>query len=207
MYSGNLFAQDEIMTLEHPILCSLREGLLYNQKKDFESPLTPSCANGSVVITNVVHHGRFSQYNLSKIYGNKFSKYGTRSIVKMVKKYKSIKISNIICIASLCHMNCKYTKQHYNELFSILYSGFKGSRNEVFWNELNKQKNIKQINNNKNKLSNVNNNNVDDIVDDNPDDILYDIKSDDNNEDNNEDNNNNNNNNRKTPKVIIHTGV
>eukprot|EP01083_Nonionella_stella_P207513 753760_1 len=71
-YNGSLFAQDEIMTLEHPILASLREKLLAANSENKEGKLIPYC-RGSIIILNAIQHGYFPQDKLSKIYGNKFA--------------------------------------------------------------------------------------------------------------------------------------
>ena len=63
-YRGSLFAQDEIMTTEHPILGSLRGKLVqsYHATKD-KNKLIPKCSGG-VIILNAIKHGHFSQESL-----------------------------------------------------------------------------------------------------------------------------------------------
>ena len=65
-YRGSLFAQDEIMTTEHPILGSLRRKLVqsYHTSKD-KTKLIPKC-DGAVILLNVLKHGHFNQEALSK---------------------------------------------------------------------------------------------------------------------------------------------
>ena len=65
-YDGSLFAQDEIMTLEHPILCSLREKLKCSMNENKESKLIPN-VRGAVVILNAIEHGHFTQKSLENI--------------------------------------------------------------------------------------------------------------------------------------------
>ena len=121
-YSGSLFAQDEIMVLEHPILASLREKLL---------DINQAYCRGSVVILNALKHGHFSQTNLDKIYGRKFATSSVDKIKKSVDKCQPVIIDNIVCIASLVGRESKYTKQEIDKILKTAYCGFNGAVSEI----------------------------------------------------------------------------
>ncbi len=84
---GALLAQDELMALEHPIICSLREKLLAEAKDDktvdrpVDSRLHPTCANGAVVVLNAWRMANIKAETMGQVYGSKFGNVaGTRLV-------------------------------------------------------------------------------------------------------------------------------
>eukprot|EP01084_Bolivina_argentea_P261343 441586_1 len=126
-YRGSLFAQDEIMTVEHPILCSLKEKIL-KSKWDNNSKLSDECS-ASFIILNAIKHGHFAQDNLQKIYGNNFGK----DALKYFEVCKPPIYDNIICIACLSGSMSKYTKHDILGILNKAYCGFFGAKSEILY--------------------------------------------------------------------------
>eukprot|EP01084_Bolivina_argentea_P134356 237010_1 len=129
-YSGSLFAQDEIMTLEQPILCALREKLISECKTDENTKLSTSCLD-AVIILNCLKNGNFTQQNLNKIYGSKFARSGVETVVKCIDICEAPISTNIICIAALCKMMEKYTFEDIDFLSKTAFCGFNGAKMEI----------------------------------------------------------------------------
>eukprot|EP01084_Bolivina_argentea_P134355 237009_1 len=140
-YRGSLFAQDEIMTTEHPILGSLREKLIqsYHSCKD-KTKLIPKC-DGSVIILNAIKHGHFNQENLNKIYGNRFRMSSNETILNCLEICSPPIIDNIICIASIMGRNSKYKKQQIERIIQTAYCGFNGAKCESMYQILKRIRN------------------------------------------------------------------
>eukprot|EP01083_Nonionella_stella_P078776 215781_1 len=137
-YRGDLFAQDEIMTTEHPILGSLLEKIeaSYRSTKD-STKLTPRFA-GAVVILNAIKHGHFSQEGLGKIYGNRFQFANKNTVLDCVEVCKPPIIDNIICIASLKGCRNKYKKEEIETIIRTAYCGFNAAKSESMYQTLKK---------------------------------------------------------------------
>eukprot|EP01083_Nonionella_stella_P054730 144464_1 len=126
-YKGSLFAQDEIMTLEHPILASLREQLLASKQ---------AYCRGAIIILNALKHGHFAQNALNKIYGSKFARSTTEKVTKSVTICKPAMVDNVICIASVMGCQRKYKRAQIDKLLKTAYTGFNGAVCESAYQEL-----------------------------------------------------------------------
>mmetsp|Transcript_62074 Transcript_62074/g.76076 ORF Transcript_62074/g.76076 Transcript_62074/m.76076 type:complete len:414 (+) Transcript_62074:117-1358(+) len=149
-YHGGLLAQDELMTLEHPILCSLREKLI-NLSNNIKSDYQPTCAGGACIILNAIRHGGFDDDGLKEIYGRKFGRSSSSRCIELVKIHKPPLKDNIIAIAGIMKMKQKYTQRDITYLLNVIYCGFNAAKLETIYDIKNRKQETSKIVNNESK--------------------------------------------------------
>ncbi len=139
-YGSNLFAQDEIQTLEHPLLCSLREYLLKNKMNSFE-PKTVYlnrahglCYPTPVLIENVPYwisvdtKPVLDDGNIGNLYGNNFSYASEEELAAGIQIFEGDIKSNIIAVAALSGGSGAYTKKDIEFTLETVLAAFHQAR-------------------------------------------------------------------------------
>ena len=139
-YGSNLFAQDEIQTLEHPLLCSLKEYLLKNRVKSIE-PKTVylNKANGlcyptPVLIEDVPYwisvdtKPVLDDGNIGNLYGNNFALASEEEIAAGIQLFDGDIKSNIIAVAALSGGRGAYSKKDLEFTLKTVLCAFEKAR-------------------------------------------------------------------------------
>lgn len=133
---GSLFAQDEIQTLEHPLLCAAQAYLTVNNIKGLESYTKVGNIPTPYLFRNVpylveIDTQPFVDGEKFSIYGNAFSYYEYNNpgvLDKAIKVRKKCSFSNIIAMAAPSPKYGCYDKDTILEMFSSVISAFKGAK-------------------------------------------------------------------------------
>ena len=133
---GGLFAQDEIQTLEHPLLCAVQSYLTTNNIKGLESYTKVGNKPTPYLFKNVPYLVEIDTQPIVdgkkvSIYGNAFSyyEYNYPEVLKRaIKVRKDCSFSNIIAMAAPSPKYGCYDKDTILEMFSSVISAFKGAK-------------------------------------------------------------------------------
>eukprot|EP01080_Neovahlkampfia_damariscottae_P001778 gene1778-547_t len=140
-YSLELFAQDEIMVAEHPILSCLKESLDYLSYKNVRySPYTSQTKNQKfatpILIQNVERKLEFNtsptEDNKNGIYGNHFKNSSFEQIKKVTTIIEPSTYSNIVSIEAPRPSKGIYTKQQITYALGASYTGFYSAKLETY---------------------------------------------------------------------------
>lgn len=149
-YGSSLFAQDEIQTMEHPLLCSLREYIL-------KSSVSKSCAKTifiqerfgnyfptPVLIENVPYwisvdtKPVLSDGRIGNVYGNCFDGASQEELEAGIKVFDGDVKTNIIAMAALSRKSGKYKKIEIDFTLQTALCAFEKARVlSIAHNELN----------------------------------------------------------------------
>ena len=135
--SSSLFAQDEIQTLEHPLLCAIRPYLAINHFHGLEiythseGRSTPYLFANVPYLVDVNTKPEMPDGRIVSIYGNAFSHYEHRdpSVLDLaIKVRKEVSYSNIIAMAAPRPGYGSYEKETILEMLSTTISAFEGAK-------------------------------------------------------------------------------
>lgn len=139
-YGSNLFAQDEIQTLEHPLLCSLKEYLLKNRVKSIEpktvylNKANDLCYPTPVLIEDVPYwisvdtKPVLDDGNIGNLYGNNFALASEEEIAAGIQLFDGDIKSNIIAVAALSGGREAYSKNDIEFTFKTVLCAFEKAR-------------------------------------------------------------------------------
>lgn len=135
--SSSLFAQDEIQTLEHPLLCIIRPFLAMNHFPGLEVYTHTEGRSTPYLFTNIPYlidvntKPELPDGRIVSIYGNAFSYYEHKdpSVLDMaIKVRKKVSYSNIIAMAAPRPSYGNYEKDTIIEMLSTTISAFEGAK-------------------------------------------------------------------------------
>lgn len=133
---GGLFAQDEIQTLEHPLLCAVKAYLATTDIKGLESYTKVGNIPTPYLFKNVPYLVEIDTQPIVdgkkvSIYGNAFSyyEYNDPEVLKRaIKVRKNCSFSNIIAMAAPSPKYGCYDKDTILEMFASVVSAFEGAK-------------------------------------------------------------------------------
>eukprot|EP01112_Ceratiomyxa_fruticulosa_P010379 TRINITY_DN2745_c0_g1_i1.p1 TRINITY_DN2745_c0_g1~~TRINITY_DN2745_c0_g1_i1.p1 ORF type:complete len:373 (+),score=78.30 TRINITY_DN2745_c0_g1_i1:292-1410(+) len=156
-YASPLFAQDEIQSMEHPILGAVREALedLTTEKNDPSAPLTrtskgsptPILISGVPRMINVDTSPNEEEGRPKGLYGNMFAFSELEDVLKAVTPISPPTISNIIAMEAPKGFKGKYTKLQILDVFLTSYTAFRGAvlQTQSEWVEKNEEGEVKVV--------------------------------------------------------------
>lgn len=137
-YGSDLFAQDEIQTLEHPLLCSVREYLLRNKIRHISPNTTfvchEHCFPAPVLIENVPYwisvntSPVLDDGHAANLYGNNFASARSEKIEAGIKVFDGSVTSNIIAVAAISSRKHLYNRNQIDFTFKTALCAFEKAR-------------------------------------------------------------------------------
>jgi len=132
-YGGSLFAQDEIQVAEHPVLASLRHGLLdvgINPLTVENGVPTPVLAMGVERRCRVSTDMNPDEGRPYGLYGNMFARASADAIHRATEVIAPPTISNIIAIEAPPYGTGRYTHEQLTYVLTTAITGFSAARLE-----------------------------------------------------------------------------
>ena len=126
-YGSRLFAQDEMQVAEHPLLGSVREGLL-------SIGLSAETIEGNdgtpILVRNVERRLAISTHPDARagrpygLYGNRFALANLEVVLQATRRIEPPTITNFIAMAAPSYGRGEYTRQEIEFIFATAYTGF-----------------------------------------------------------------------------------
>ena len=126
-YGGPLFAQDEMQVAEHPVLASLRHGLLDAGLKPLaveHGAPTPALIMGVERRCRVATDPNSAEGRPGGLYGNSFSRATEDVIRRATQAIEPATISNIIAIEAPSYGAGRYTREQIEFVLATALTGF-----------------------------------------------------------------------------------
>lgn len=126
-YGSRLFAQDEMQVAEHPLLGSVREGLLAS---GFSVETTEGEIGTPILLRNVERRLAISTHpdpNAGRpygLYGNRFAQSPLDIVLQSTRRIEPPTITNFIAMAAPSYGRGEYSRQEIEFIFATAYTGF-----------------------------------------------------------------------------------
>jgi hypothetical protein len=138
-YGSNLFAQDEIQAMEHPVLASLREALNKKREKG-EKNAIPVTSNKGIATPCVIRgvprwcsvDTRSSSDYPTGLYGNNFSHAPSHIVIKATTFLNPPTLTNLYAIDAPKYGRGAYTEEQIVYVISTAYTAFMACRHESY---------------------------------------------------------------------------
>lgn len=117
-YNAAMFAQDEIQTAEHPILCHLKEAL---QKEGVVLRQNGRC--DPLLIRGII---RCALIDTTELYGRKFTEASKKTVYRAVSMQNPVTTTNIICMTAHPISNGAYTLEQLYYMYRTCHAAFRG---------------------------------------------------------------------------------
>ena len=126
-YGSRLFAQDEMQVAEHPLLGSVREGLLAS---GLAAETTDGKVGTPILVRNVERRLAISTHPDPQagrpygLYGNRFGQSHLDIVLQATRRIEPPTITNFIAMAAPSYGQGEYTRQEIEFVFATAYTGF-----------------------------------------------------------------------------------